>query len=61
MKRDELTEEQLMAISGGDGSSFVWPTCPKCGSDDTECDAELHYGKVVWICRTCGNQFEYAG
>ena len=61
MKRDELTEEQMNLISGGSWENFVWPTCPKCGSTNTECDAELHNGEVFWECRTCGHQFQYAG
>ena len=61
MKRDELTEEQLDYITGGLGDKFVWPTCPKCGSENTECDAELHYGEVFWICLSCGHEFQYAG
>lgn len=57
--RDEinnLSEDELKQIAGGDDESDCYGKCPKCGSRDVKQDNSNIM--IIWTCNNCGYSWE---
>lgn len=55
---NELSDEELDAVSGGCFSVPDNPTCPECGSTDTY---TINFPSMMAYCRKCGNEWPIRG